>query len=69
MLWLIGILKFIFASVGMFMGLMLIMATISSIVNPQISMEDNKIVEKGQNARIMMTLITSIAWALVIALP
>lgn len=69
MLWLIGILKFIFAALGMFMTVMLILAIISSIINPQMSLEGDKIVENGLNARYMMAIIMSIAWAIVIALP
>ena len=66
MLWLIGILKFIFAALGMFTTVMLILAIISSIINPQMSLEGDKVVE---NARYMMVIIMSIAWAIVIALP
>lgn len=69
MLWLIGILKFIFAALGMFMTVMLILAIISSIINPQMSLEGDKVVENGLNARYMMVIIMSIAWAIVIALP
>ena len=69
MLWLIGILKFIFAALGMFMTVMLILAIISSIINPQMSLEGDKVVENGLNARYMMSIIMSIAWAIVIALP
>lgn len=69
MLWLIGILKFIFAALGMFMAVMLILAIISSIINPQMSLEGDKVVENGLNARYMMVIIMSIAWAIVIALP
>ena len=69
MLWLIGILKFIFAALGMFMAVMLILAIISSIINPQMSLEGDKVVENGLNARYMMAIIMSIAWAIVIALP
>lgn len=69
MLWLIGILKFIFAALGMFMTVMLILAIISSIINPQMSLEGDKVVENGLNARYMMAIIMSIAWAIVIALP
>ena len=66
MLWLIGILKFIFAALGMFTTVMLILAIISSIINPQMSLEGDKVV---LNARYMMVIIMSIAWAIVIALP
>lgn len=69
MLWLIGILKFIFAFIGLFATAMLILSIISSIVNPQISVEGSEIKEKGLNARYMMAIIMSVAWALVIALP
>lgn len=69
MLWLIGILKFIFAALGMFTTVMLILAIISSIINPQMSLEGDKVVENGLNARYMMVIIMSIAWAIVIALP
>ena len=69
MLWLIGILKFIFASIGAFSGLLLIMSIISSIVNPQITLVGNEAIEKGLNARYIMAIISSIAWAIVIALP
>lgn len=69
MLWLIGILKFIFAALGIFMTVMLILAIISSIINPQMSLEGDKVVENGLNARYMMVIIMSIAWAIVIALP
>lgn len=69
MLWIIGIVKFIFAALGMSMTVMLILSIISSIINPQMSLEGDKVVEAGLNARYMMAIIMSISWAIVIALP
>lgn len=69
MLWIIGIVKFIFAALGMSMTVMLILSIISSIINPQMSLEGDKVIEAGLNARYMMAIIMSISWAIVIALP
>lgn len=70
MAWLIGIITFICAFLGsMTLGLFTL-SCISSIINPQISVDDKgQIKERNNNSRLMFLLISSIAWAIVIALP
>lgn len=69
MVWIIGIIKFIFAAVAVFTTCLLITNTISSIISPEIVEENGVVREKGVNARYIMVLIMSAAWAIVIALP
>lgn len=69
MAWLIGIITFICAFIGIATTGIFILLCISSIINPQISVDkDGNVSEKHNNARIMYLLISSIAWAIVIAL-
>lgn len=69
MAWVLGILTFICAFIAIASTGIFILLCISSIVNPQLSVDDKgNVVEKHNNARIMYLLILSIAWALVIAL-
>lgn len=69
MLIFLGILKFLFSAVGLFLTWVLILNIISSIVNPQIIVENGVPSEKNNNARFIFALIISICWAIVIALP
>lgn len=63
-------LKFIVAFIAIVSLLLLITGIISAINNPQMAMaEDGKVIEKGRNARIWFGLVTSIFWAILIALP
>lgn len=68
MIWLVGILKFISAFIGITTTGLFIMSCISSIINPQLIVEGDTVKEKNQNSRYMLLLITAVAWALVIAL-
>ena len=69
MLWL-AIIKFVVAFVAIATSLLFVTGIISAIVNPQIKLDENgKAVESGRNARVWLGLITSIFWAILIALP
>ena len=68
MIWVVGILKFISAFIGITTTGLFMMSCISSIINPQWIVEGDTVKEKNQNSRYMLLLITAIAWALVIAL-
>ena len=57
------ILKFISCAVGVFTTCLLVLSCIGSIVNPQMSVVDDKVVEKGDNARIVFAIIMAVAWA------
>lgn len=70
MVWIIGIITFICAFLGTTTLGLFILSCISSIINPQLSVDkDGQVREKNNNSRLMFLLITSIMWALVIALP
>lgn len=70
MSWLIGVIIFICAFIAIASTGLLIISCISSIINPQLSVNKNGVVEeKHNNSRLMFLLITAIAWAIVIALP
>ena len=70
MVWVIGIITFICAFLGATTLGWFILSCISSIINPQLSVDkDGQVREKNNNSRLMFLLITSIMWALVIALP
>lgn len=69
MAWLIGILKFIFATIGFFATGLCILNTVSAIINPQITVNEGQVTEKNANARIMFLIIASLCWGVVIALP
>lgn len=69
MIWWVVLLKFVFSAIGMFFTFALILAIITSIVNPKIQLNENgEPEEMGDKARILFAVITSIAWAIVIAL-
>lgn len=69
MVWVIGIIKFIFAAVAVFSTFSFIMLCINSAANPQLGTDkDGNIIEKNDNARAMFLIILSIAWGIVIAL-
>lgn len=61
--------EFIFSSVAIFMTWILILNIISSIINPQIVIENYTPVEKNNNARLLFALIIAICWAFVIIIP
>lgn len=69
MVWLIGIITFVCAFLGAITLGLFILSCISSIINPQLSVDDNgQVKEKNNNSRLMFLLFSSIAWAIVIAL-
>ena len=61
--------KFIFSTIAIFLTWILIQNIISGVINPQFITEDDKIVEKGNNARFWFALIIAISWAFVIIIP
>lgn len=66
---LLGLLKFLCSTVAIFITWILIMNIISSVINPQIVIENNEPIEKNNNARLLMALIIAICWGIVIILP
>lgn len=62
----LGILEFIFAIIAIFFSWVLVMLIVNMVVNPEIKVENGKVVEKNSNARLMYALIIAIAWAFVI---
>ena len=70
MVWAIGILTLICAFIAIITTGLFILSCVSSIINPQISVDkDGTIREKNSNSRLIFLLITAITWAIVIALP
>lgn len=69
MVWIIGIIKFVFAVIAIFTMCLFVTSTISSIISPEIIEENGVAREKGANTRYYLALIMSAAWAIVIALP
>lgn len=63
------ILEFIFSVIAIFFTWILILNIISSVINPQFSIENNVVVEKNNNARMWFALIIAISWAFVIIIP
>lgn len=58
-------LKFIVAFIAISSLLLLVSGIISSVVNPQIVLnEEGQAIEKGRNSRMWLGLITSIFWSL-----
>ena len=69
MTWLIGIITFVCAFFGAITIGLFILSCISSIINPQITVDENEQVrEKNNNSRLIFLLVASIMWAIVIAL-
>ena len=68
MAFLYGLLKFFAAFVAIASTLLLILSVIKALTNPELVTTENGVVEKGSNARLWYGLITSVFWALVIAL-
>ena len=65
----LGILKFIFAFCAISFTLLFITSVIGSITNPNIGVDDKgDVVDLNRNARIWIGIITSIFWALLIAI-
>lgn len=70
MAWIIGIITFFCAFLGAITLGLFILSCISSIINPQITVDENgQVREKNNNSRLIFLLIASIMWAIVIALP
>ena len=70
MAWIIGIITFFCAFLGAITLGLFILSCISSIINPQITVDENgQVREKNNNSRLIFLLVTSIMWAIVIALP
>lgn len=65
----LGLFKFIFSVLAIFFTWILIMNIVSSIINPQIVIEEGKVIEKNNNARIWFAIIVAISWAFVIIIP
>jgi hypothetical protein len=65
----LGILKFLFSTAAIFITWVLILNIISSIINPQIVLENGNAIEKNNNARFIFALIIAVCWAIVIVLP
>jgi hypothetical protein len=69
MAWVLGIITFICAFIAISTTGLFILTCISSVINPQITVDDKgEVREKNYNARIMFLLISAISWAIVIAL-
>ena len=69
MTWFIGIITFLCAFIGAVTLGLFILSCISSVINPQIVVdEQGQVREKNNNSRLMFLFITSIMWAIVIAL-
>ena len=65
----LGILKFIFAFFAISFTLLFITSVIGSITNTNIGVDDKgDVVDLNRNARIWIGIITSIFWALLIAI-
>lgn len=70
MAWLIGIITFLCAFIGAVTLGLFILSCISSVINPQIVVdEQGQVREKNYNSRLVFLFITSFMWAIVIALP
>ena len=65
----LGFLEFICSSIAIFLTWILIMNIISSVINPQIIVENGIAIEKNNNARFWFALIIAILWAVVIIIP
>lgn len=66
----IGIITFFCAFLGAITLGLFILSCISSIINPQITVDENgQVREKNNNSRLIFLLVASIMWAIVIALP
>lgn len=69
MAWVLGIITFICAFIAISSTGLFVLLCLSSIINPQITVDEKgEVREKNNNARIMYLLISAIAWAIVIAL-
>lgn len=68
MVWVIGIIKFLCAAIGMFCSCAFILSCISSIINPNFKVEGDKVTDGNDNIRYLLVIILSIAWGIVIAL-
>lgn len=65
----LGILKFLFSAIAIFFTWVLILNIISSVINPQIVVENGVTIERNNNARFIFALIISLCWAIVLVIP
>lgn len=63
-----GLLKFVVAFVAIASTLLLTMSVIKALTNPELITTERGVIEKDTNARLWYGLVTSIFWALLIAL-
>lgn len=70
MIWVIGIIKFLCSAFGIFCTCAFILTCITSIINPNFSLDENgnKVADKYDNVRYWLVIIMSVAWGIVIAL-
>ena len=68
MIWLIGILKFLFSSIAIFSTCAFILSCIASVINPSFRVEEDKVSDRYDNFRYVLAIIMSVAWGIVIAL-
>lgn len=61
----LGILEFIFSVIAIFFTWILILNIISSIMNTNVLYNGEKIIDKDNNARLLLALIISISWSIV----
>ena len=69
MVWWVVLLKFLFSVIGLFFTCAFVLSCISSILYPKLNTNSEGNVEEiGDKARIVFSIILSIAWSVVIAL-
>jgi hypothetical protein len=68
MTWIIGTITFICATIAFFCTGLFVISCISSVINPQLRVENGEMVDKNQNSRLIFLIIAAITWAIVIAL-
>ena len=70
MVWVFGILKFLFAAVGIFSLLLFVLVCIATVIYPQfdVNAEEGTINIVGGNARYVLAIICAVSFALLIAI-
>ena len=68
MVWVIGIIKFLCAAIALFCTCAFILSCITSVINPNLKVDGDKVTDGSDNVRYILALILSIAWGIVIAL-
>lgn len=68
MVWVIGIIKFLCATIALFCTCAFILSCITSVINPNFKVEGDKVTDSNDNVRYILVLILSVAWGIVIAL-